>query len=71
MELNFTRQKIQSLIKRSKMAEHYLDNDEVWDTLDGEIDNARMIATTSQKILDEYFKRHPNDCIENYLDKTS
>lgn len=71
MELNFTHQKIQTLIRRSKMAEHYLDNDEVWDTLDGKIDNARMIATTSQKILDEYFKRHPNDCIENYLDKTS
>jgi len=67
MELNFTPQKIKSLIEYSKMAKHYSEDDEVWDVLDGEFDSARLIATTSQRILDEYFKRHPNDKLENYI----
>lgn len=67
MELNFTPQKIKELIERSKSAEHYSKDDDVWSTLDGDFDDARMLATQAQRILDGYFKRHPEDSIENYL----
>lgn len=33
-----------------------------------EIDNNRMCATKAQELLDRYFKQHPEDSIENYLD---
>ncbi len=67
MELSFTPQKIKELIERSKSAEHYSKNDDVWSTLDGDFDDARMLATTAKKLLDEYFRRNPDDKIENYL----
>lgn len=67
MALNYTSQKIKELIKRSKSAEHYPDS--VFDELDGEmLDGNRLLATTAQNLLDAYFRQHPEDKIENYID---
>ena len=66
MELNFTPQKIKKLIEEAKSAEHYPAS--VFCELDGEmLDGKRLLATKAQRILDGYFKRHPEDSIENYL----
>lgn len=67
MELNLSTDKIKSLIKTSKLAEPYTENDEQYDCLDGNIEGLRGIATTAKKMLDRYFKNHPEDSIENYL----
>jgi len=62
----FTPDKIKQLIRDSKSAEHY--SDDIYDELDGEhLDKQRCIATSAQRILDKYFKRNPNDKIENYM----
>jgi len=66
MELNFTPQQIKELIEESKSAEHYPES--AFYELDGEMfDGRRLLATKAKRILDEYFKRHPEDSIENYL----
>ncbi|MGN0605757.1 MAG: hypothetical protein ACI4JM_04465 [Oscillospiraceae bacterium] len=75
MELNFTPQKIKKLIENSKVAEPYAEDDEVFSTLDGiwkgdfnaSLNDKRMFATSAKRLLDAYFKEHPEDCIENYL----
>lgn len=66
MALNYTPQKIKSLIERSKSAEHYPES--TFDVLDETLDGNRVLATTPQRLLDAYFKQHPEDKIENYMD---
>lgn len=66
MASNFTPQQIKELIEESKSAEHYPKS--VFHELDGEmLDERRLLATKAQRILDRYFKKHPEDSIENYL----
>jgi hypothetical protein len=75
MALNFTPQKIKKLIENSKVAEPYSEDDEVFSTLDGickgdfnkSVSDKRMFATSAKRLLDAYFKEHPEDRIENYL----
>lgn len=68
MALDYTSQKIKELIKHSKLAEPYTEEDDEYDCLDAELDGARMIATYAQNLLDAYFRQHPEDKIENYID---
>ena len=67
-ELNLSRDKIKNLIKTTKLAEPYTENDEQYDCLDGNIEGFRGIATSAKKLLDRYFRQHPEDRIENYID---
>ena len=67
-ELNLSRDKIKSLIDDTKLAEPYTENDEEYNGLDVNIDCLRGFATSAKILLDRYFKQHPEDSIENYID---
>ncbi len=67
-ELNLSGDKIKKLIKDTKLAEPYTEDDEEYNSLDVNIDCLRGFATSAKKLLDRYFKQHPEDSIENYLD---
>lgn len=62
-------EKIEQLIKQSKLAEPYTEKDEEFFMLDGEYDAKRMLATAAVRILHRYFEKHPEDNIENYWEK--
>lgn len=81
MESNSISQKIKRMIKRSQSAEHYTKDElrvlnyhsDIADNLLKESkaiekDEQRINATLAQIALDRYFKQHPEDSIENYLD---
>lgn len=62
-ELRFSTEKIKKLIEQSKIAEPYTEEDEEFSMLDGEYDAKRMLATSATRILERYFKKHPEDKI--------
>ena len=62
MALQFSTEKI-----KSQLAEPYTKNDKENSTLDGECDPKRMLATSATRILHQYFEKHPEDSIENYM----
>ena len=67
---------IRKAMERSKIAEPY--PKEIWDNLPDEIftisgndeplDQRRVTATLAQITLDQYFKQHPEDSIDHYID---
>jgi hypothetical protein len=68
MGLNFTSSQIKMFIEQSKWAEPYSENEEL--VLDDRrllIEDCKGAATRAKRILDAYFKEHPDDKIENYL----
>ena len=67
MALQFSTEKIKRLIEQSQLAEPYTKNDKENSTLDGEYDPKRMLATSTTRILHQYFEKHPEDSIENYM----
>ena len=67
-ELQFSTEKIKKLIEQSNLADPYTEEGEEFSMLDGEYDAKRMLATSATRILDHYFKKHPEDKIENYMD---
>ncbi|MDE6088581.1 MAG: hypothetical protein K2G25_09370 [Oscillospiraceae bacterium] len=70
-----TQKIIRKAIERSKIAEPY--SKDVWDNLPDEIftisgnyeplDQRRVTATLAKITLDKYFKQHPEDSIDNYM----
>ena len=70
-----TQKLIRKVIERSKIAEPY--PKDIWDNLPDEIftisgnenplDQRRVTATLAKITLDKYFKQHPEDSIDNYM----
>ena len=76
MASDSTQKIIRKAIERSKIAEPY--SKDVWDNLPDEtftisgnyepLDQRRVTATLAKITLDKYFKQHPEDSIDNYMD---
>lgn len=73
MESNSTRKFILKAIERAKSAEPY--PPEIWNNRSSDIfddknklDQKRVTATMAKITLDKYFKSHPEDSIENYIE---
>ena len=68
MALKLTSSQIKEFIKQMHSAEPYSHNETVTldDTWSLELSN-RSAATRAKRILDAYFKEHPEDSMENYL----
>ncbi len=73
MKPNFTRKQILKAIERAQSAEPY--SPEIWNNLTSDIfdsknqlDQKRVTATMAKITLDKYFKSHPEDSIENYIE---
>lgn len=76
MESSSIRKYIIKAIERSKIAEPYSMDffnslpDDIFSVSDDNIqlDQHRVVATLAKIALDKYFKEHPEDTIENYID---
>ena len=76
MASDSTQKIIRKAIERSKITEPY--SKDVWDNLPDEtftisgnyepLDQRRVTATLAKITLDKYFKQHPEDSIDNYMD---
>ncbi|MDE6784337.1 MAG: hypothetical protein K2J26_03025 [Ruminococcus sp.] len=72
MALKLTFQQINEFIDILKRHQPYNRNDKEYCVLDDErlISNGRETATLAKRILDSYFKQHPEEDVYGYLDGT-
>ena len=68
MALELTSEQIKEFIKLKNCAEPYSETEDlILDDRRTLTMDCRSTATLAKRILDGYFKKHPEDSIENYL----
>lgn len=68
MALELTSEQIKELIKLKKCAKPYSETENsILDDRRTLTIDCRSTATLAKRILDGYFKEHPEDSIENYI----
>lgn len=55
MTHDLSEQEIKELEEAAKRAVPYADDDPIWNEFDGEMDNARVMASFAKRILEQYY----------------